>query len=409
MLDGKKVLLGVTGSIAAYKAASLTRLLIKQGAEVKVVMTSLAKEFITPLTLATLSKSPIMVDFFDPTNGAWNSHVSLGVWADAYLIAPATANTIGKMAHGIADNLLLTTYFSARCPVFVAPAMDMDMYAHPATRHNLDMLRRRNCHIIEPASGELASGLEGKGRMEEPEQIVRYLDDFFTGHASLAGEKIMITAGPTYEKIDPVRFIGNYSSGKMGFALAEACARRGAEVTLIAGPVSLQCTNHRIRLVRVESAEEMYQAALSCYPQSSGAILCAAVADFTPTQQAPAKLKRNEGAMQLSLQPTRDIAAALGEIRQPGQFLVGFALETDHEEQHAKEKMERKRLDFIVLNSLNDPGAGFASDTNKVTILSREGAKKTFPLKPKTQVAEDIADEVELLLTTIKQSSTHEA
>ena len=397
MLQGKKIILGVTGSIAAYKSAQLVRLLVKQGAEVKVVMTPLAKEFITPLTLATLAKNPILVDFFDPTNGQWNSHVSLGLWADVYLIAPATANTIGKMANGIADNLLLTTYLSAKCPVFVAPAMDLDMYAHPATQHNLETLRAAGCRVIEPASGELASGLDGKGRMEEPENIVHCLDDFFTPQ-TLAGQKILITAGPTYEKIDPVRFIGNYSSGKMGFALAEECARRGAEVTLVAGPVQLRCVHRNIRRVDVESAGEMYREATSRFPDMSGAVLCAAVADFAPEVQAAVKLKRGHEDLHLSLRPTQDIAASLGQAKRNDQFLVGFALETNDEVAHAMEKMERKNLDFIVLNSLNDAEACFGYDTNKVTILHRGGSKKAFALKSKAQVAEDIVHEMELIV-----------
>ena len=398
MLQGKKIILGVTGSIAAYKSALLVRLLVRQGAEVKVVMTPLAKEFITPLTLATLSKNPILVDFFDPTNGQWNSHVSLGLWADAYLIAPATANTLGKMANGIADNLLLTTYLSAKCPVFVAPAMDLDMYAHPATQRNLETLRATGCRVIEPAAGELASGLDGKGRMEEPENIVRYLDDYFTPK-TLSEQKILITAGPTYEKIDPVRFIGNYSSGKMGFALAEECARRGAEVTLVAGPVQLRCVHRNIRRVDVESAEEMHREAASRFPDMTGAVLCAAVADFTPEVQAAVKLKRGKEGLWLPLRPTQDIAAALGQAKRADQFLVGFALETNDEEVHALDKMERKNLDFIVLNSLNDADACFGYDTNKVTILHRNGAKTAFGLKPKAQVAEDIVHELEVLIT----------
>ena len=398
MLQGKKIILGVTGSIAAYKSALLVRLLVRQGAEVKVVMTSLAKEFITPLTLATLSKNPILVDFFDPTNGQWNSHVSLGLWADAYLIAPATANTLGKMANGIADNLLLTTYLSAKCPVFVAPAMDLDMYAHPATQRNLETLRATGCRVIEPAVGELASGLDGKGRMEEPENIVRYLDDYFTPK-TLSEQKILITAGPTYEKIDPVRFIGNYSSGKMGFALAEECARRGAEVTLVAGPVQLRCVHRNIRRVDVESAEEMHREAASRFPDMTGAVLCAAVADFTPEVQAAVKLKRGKEGLRLPLRPTQDIAAALGQAKRADQFLVGFALETNDEEAHALDKMERKNLDFIVLNSLNDADACFGYDTNKVTILHRNGEKTAFGLKPKAQVAEDIVHELEVLIT----------
>lgn len=397
MLQGKKIILGVTGSIAAYKSAQLIRLLVKGGAEVKVIMTPLAKEFITPLTLATLAKNPILVDFFDPTNGNWNSHVDLGLWADAYLIAPATANTIGKMATGVADNLLLTTYLSAKCPVFIAPAMDLDMFAHPANQRNLDTLKSIGNMIIEPASGELASGLDGKGRMEEPENIVVYLDDYFSTK-QLAGKKILITAGPTYEKIDPVRFVGNYSSGKMGFALAEVCAKQGAEVCLIAGPVQLKTTHRNIERIDVETASEMYDAVLQRFYGVDGAILCAAVADFTPVDTAHSKLKREKENLTLELKPTQDIAAAVGSMKMENQFLVGFALETDNEEANALKKMERKNFDFIVLNSLQDAEAGFGFDTNKISILHRSGSKKHFDLKNKNAVAEDIVTEIVDLL-----------
>jgi len=396
-LQGKRIILGVTGSIAAYKSAQLVRLLVKEGAEVKIVMTSLAKEFITPLTLATLAKNPILVDFFDPTNGNWNSHVDLGLWADAYLIAPATANTIGKMATGIADNLLLTTYLSAKCPVFVAPAMDLDMFAHPTTQCNLESLRLIGNQIIEPASGELASGLEGKGRMEEPENIVRYLDDYFTPKP-LLGKRILITAGPTYEKIDPVRFVGNYSTGKMGFALAEVCAQQGAEVCLIAGPVQLKTKHQNIERIDVESAEEMYSAVMSRFYGMDGAVLCAAVADFTALDMATVKLKRENENLVLELKPTRDIAAAVGEMKIESQFLVGFALETNNEEANAASKMERKNFDFIVLNSLQDAQAGFGYDTNKISILFRSGDKKEFELKNKISVAQDIVSEIYTIL-----------
>lgn len=396
-LQGKKIIIGVTGSIAAYKSALLIRLLVKEGAEVKVIMTALAKEFITPLTLATLAKSPILVDFFDPTNGNWNSHVDLGLWADAYLIAPATANTIGKMAAGVADNLLLTTYLSAKCPVFVAPAMDLDMFAHPAMQRNLETLRSIGNQIIEPASGELASGLEGKGRMEEPENIVRYLDSYFTPKP-LLGKKILITAGPTYEKIDPVRFVGNYSTGKMGFALAEVCALQGADVCLIAGPVQLNTKHQNIERIDVESAQEMYEAVLNRFYGMDGAILCAAVADFTPIDTAQTKLKREKENLMLELTPTKDIAAAVGEMKTESQFLVGFALETNDEEANAMSKMERKNFDFIVLNSLQDAQAGFGYDTNKVSIIHRSGGKKEFDLKNKNAVAEDIVSEIYSIL-----------
>jgi len=393
MLQGKKIILGVTGSIAAYKSAQLIRLLIKEGAEVKVIMTALAKEFITPLTLATLAKSPVLVDFFDPTNGNWNSHVDLGLWADVYLIAPATANTIGKMASGIADNLLLTTYLSAKCPVIIAPAMDLDMFAHPAMQRNLETLKSIGNLIVEPSFGELASGLEGKGRMEEPENIVRYLDDYFT-EKPLNGKKILITAGPTYEKIDPVRFVGNYSTGKMGFALAEVCAKQGADVCLIAGPVLLKTVHPNIERVDVESAEEMYNEVMNRFYGMDGAILCAAVADFTPAEEAQTKLKRENENLILELKPTQDIAASVGNMKTGSQFLVGFALETNNEEANAKSKMERKNFDFIVLNSLQDKQAGFGYDTNKISILHRSGSKTEFALKSKHDVAEDIVDAI---------------
>ncbi len=397
MLRGKKIVLGVTGGIAAYKSALLARLLVQRGAEVKVIMTPLAKEFITPLTMATLSKNPILVDFFDPTNGDWNSHVNIGLWADALLIAPATANTLAKMATGVADNLLITTYLSARCPVFIAPAMDLDMFAHPTTRQNLNTLKSFGNHIIEPTSGELASGLEGKGRMEEPENIVRILHDFFVTK-DMEGKKILITAGPTYEKIDPVRFIGNYSSGKMGFALAESCARRGAKVILITGPVSQSLENREIERINVSSAEEMYKMVMSRFPEMDGAILCAAVADFTPENVETKKVKRGADDLIIKLKPTRDIAASVGEIKKPEQFVVGFALETNDEEKNAIEKMERKNFDFIVVNSLRDPNSGFGFDTNKVSIIHRSGLKKLYELKSKLDVAEDIVKEINTLL-----------
>ena len=393
MLQGKKIILGVTGSIAAYKSAQLIRLLVKEGAEVKVIMTSIAKEFITPLTLATLAKNPVLVDFFDPTNGDWNSHVDLGLWADAYLIAPASANTIGKMANGIADNLLLTTYLSAKCPVFVAPAMDLDMFAHPAMQRNLEALKSIGNVIIEPSFGELASGLEGKGRMEEPENIVLYLDDFFT-KKPLIGKKILITAGPTYEKIDPVRFVGNYSTGKMGFALAEVCASQGADVCLVSGPVQLSTKHPNRERIDVESANEMYAEVMNRFYGMDGAILCAAVADFTPVEEAQLKLKREKDDLILELKPTQDIAAAVGEMKTDSQFLVGFALETNNEEANAIGKMGKKNFDFIVLNSLQDKQAGFGYDTNKISIIHRDGSKKEFELKNKIDVAEDIIAEI---------------
>lgn len=397
MLSGKKIILGVTGGIAAYKSAQIIRLLVQKGAEVKVIMTPLAKEFITPLTLATLSKNPILVDFFDPTNGNWNSHVDLGTWADAMLIAPATANSLAKMATGIADNLLITTYLSARCPVFIAPAMDLDMFAHPTTKQNLNTLKSFGNYVIEPTVGELASGLEGKGRMEEPENIVRQLNDFFYPK-DMQGKKVLITAGPTYEMIDPVRFIGNYSSGKMGFALAENCAKRGAEVTLVCGPVSLSTPYKSIERINVESALEMHKVVMSRFDQADGAILCAAVADFTPVSPADKKMKRGKDNLIIELKPSVDIAAEIGRVKKHEQFVVGFALETNDEETNAISKMERKNFDFIVLNSLRDPNSGFGFDTNKVTILHRSGLKKQFELKSKLDVADDIVKEINTLI-----------
>lgn len=389
MLKGKKIVLGITGSIAAYKSCLIIRGLIKKGAEVQVVITPAGKEFITPITLSALTSKPVISEFFSQRDGTWHSHVSLGLWADAMLIAPATASTIGKMAHGIADNMLITTYLSMKAPVFVAPAMDLDMFAHPTTQHNLDLLRSYGNHIIEPASGELASHLEGKGRMEEPENIINVLEQFFAESERLKGKKIMITAGPTYEKIDPVRFIGNYSSGKMGFALAEECARQGAEVTLISGPVSLKTVHPSIHRMDVESAEEMYQAATTHFGQMDAAIMSAAVADFAPFECADQKIKREGNDLFIRLKPNKDIAASLGQMKKPGQRLVGFAIETEHEAEHAKDKLKRKNLDFIVLNSLNDKGAGFKYDTNKVTIIS-DTETIHFPLKDKKEVAKDI-------------------
>ena len=390
-LQGKKIVLGITGSIAAYKAAVLIRLLIKQGAEVQVVITPAGKEFITPITLSALTSKPVISEFFAQRDGSWHSHVALGQWADAMLIAPATASSIGKMAHGIADNMLITTYLSMKAPVFVAPAMDLDMFAHPSTTANLDTLRRYGNHIIEPAEGELASHLVGKGRMEEPENIVAYLERYFAEAQELAGKKIVITAGPTYEKIDPVRFIGNYSSGKMGFALAEECAARGAEVTLVAGPVQMKTLHPGIRRIDVESCAEMYAATTEAFQEVDAAILCAAVADFAPETTADTKIKREGDDLVLRLKPTHDIAAALGRMKQSHQHLVGFALETHDEMAHAQDKLQRKNLDFIVLNSLGDAGAGFRHDTNKITIISKESAKE-YPLKAKTAVAKDIVD-----------------
>lgn len=397
MMKGKKIVLGITGSIAAYKAAVLTRLLIKKGAEVQIVITPAGKEFITPITLSALTSKPVISEFFSQRDGTWHSHVDLGLWADAMLIAPATASTIGKMANGIADNMLITTYLSMKAPVFVAPAMDLDMFAHPATQHNLDILRSYGNHIIEPTAGELASHLVGKGRMEEPENIVAALESFFQKNSSMAGKKILITAGPTYEKIDPVRFIGNYSSGKMGYALAEECAARGAEVTLVSGPVNLRVNHPNINRIDVESAEQMYNACMSHYPTSDAGILCAAVADFTPECVADKKIKREKDDLTLNLKPTHDIAAALGKIKTYSQRLVGFALETNDETAHAQDKLKRKNFDFIVLNSLNDKGAGFRCDTNKITIIDSSKAEE-YPLKTKKEVATDIIDKLYSIL-----------
>lgn len=399
MLKGKKIVLGITGSIAAYKACYIIRGLIKAGAEIQVVITPAGKEFITPITLSALTHKPVVSEFFSQRDGTWNSHVDLGLWADAMLIAPCTASTIGKMAHGIADNMLITTYLSMKAPVFVAPAMDLDMYAHPSTQNNLDTLRSYGNIIIEPQSGFLASGLEGKGRMEEPERIVEFLDNHFkqdaTSSSNLTGKKILITAGPTYEKIDPVRFIGNYSSGKMGFALAEECMRRGADVTLIAGPVSRSCSQS-IRRIDVESCEEMYNAATEAFASHDAAILCAAVADFRPETTADRKIKREKDDLILKLCPTNDIAASLGKMKSKEQKLIGFALETNDEETNAKKKLKKKNLDFIVLNSTRNEGTTFRSDYNKISIISENG-KINFDKKPKADVAKDIVDEMEKL------------
>ncbi len=392
-LKGKHIVLGISGSIAAYKACSLIRLFIKAGAEVQTVITPAGKEFITPVTLSALTSKPVISEFFSQRDGSWHSHVDLGQWADAMIIAPATASTIGKMANGIADNMLITTYLSMKAPVFVAPAMDLDMFAHPSTQANLKRLQAFGNTIIEPASGELASHLVGKGRMEEPEQIFSVLNDFFRKQQRLSGKRILITAGPTYEKIDPVRFIGNHSSGKMGFALAEVCAEQGAEVELVAGPVQIQTTHPRIHRTNVTSAAEMYDAATRLFPESHAAILCAAVADFTLSDATDEKIKRGKDGLELHLVPTQDIAATLGQRKQPQQLLVGFALETNDERENALRKLKKKNLDFIVLNSLNDAGAGFSHDTNKITILSAT-KETTYPLKSKKSVAEDIIDQL---------------
>jgi phosphopantothenoylcysteine decarboxylase/phosphopantothenate--cysteine ligase len=394
-LQGKHIVLGITGSIAAYKSAILTRLLIKKGAEVQIVMTPAGKQFITPVTLSALTGKPVASEFFSSDDGSWHSHVDMGLWADLMLVAPATASTIGKMANGIADNLLVTTYLSMKAPVFIAPAMDLDMYKHASTRRNIDLLRKDGIYIIEPASGELASHLEGKGRMEEPEKIVKILEDYFSETLSLSGKKILITAGPTYERIDPVRFIGNFSSGKMGFALAEECASRGAEVILICGPTALSTSNSHIKRINVESAQEMYNECLKFFQEVDAAILSAAVADYRPEIKSEQKIKRSDQEnISINLVPNPDIAAALGKMKKPNQLLVGFALETNDEESNAKAKMAKKNFDFIVLNSLKDEGAGFGFDTNKVSILSRNGNKETFGLKSKKEVAKDILNTI---------------
>ena len=403
MLKGKKIVLGITGSIAAYKSCFIIRELIKSGAEVQVVITPAGKEFITPITLSALTHKPVVSEFFSQKDGTWNSHVDLGLWADAMVIAPCTAATLGKMANGVADNMLITTYLSMKAPVFIAPAMDLDMYKHPSTQKNIETLRSFGNHIIEPGSGFLASGLEGKGRMEEPENIVKALADFFSTSSELPSytedlkdKKILITAGPTYEKIDPVRFIGNYSSGKMGFALAEECARRGAKVVLVAGPVSLTCSDG-IQRVNVESCEEMYEAAVGVFPDCDAAILCAAVADFRPEAIAEEKIKRVGDDLVLKLKPTQDIAATIGRMKEKSQRIVAFALETNEEENNAQRKLEKKNADFIVLNSTRIPGTTFQADDNQITIINKEG-KKRYAKKPKTEVARDIIDELVAIL-----------
>ena len=410
MLQGKKIVLGITGSIAAYKSCLIIRQLIQRGAEVQVVITPAGKEFITPITLSALTHKSVISEFFSQRDGTWHSHVDLGLWADAMLIAPATAATIGKMAHGVADNMLITTYLSMKAPVFIAPAMDLDMYAHPSTQQNLKTLQSYGNHIIEPGTGFLASTLEGKGRMEEPENIVAQLENYFShaessskisaaAYSKLEGKKILITAGPTYEKIDPVRFIGNYSSGKMGFALAEECAKRGAQVELVCGPVSatMQTLHPHIHRIDVESAQEMHKACMALFPTMTSAILCAAVADYAPETVAKEKIKRTGDNFVLRLKPNPDIAASLGCIKRENQTLIGFALETNNEETNAQAKLRKKNFDFIVLNSLQDNGAGFRTDTNKITILTANG-KTDYPLKPKSEVATDIIDKLETLI-----------
>lgn len=397
-LEGKKIILGVTGSIAAYKAAMLLRLLVKEGAEVQVVITAAGKEFITPVTLSALSGKPVISEFFGANDGTWNSHVDLGLWADIMLVAPATASTIAKMAHGIADNLLVTTYMSAKCPVFVAPAMDLDMFAHPSTQRNIEILKSFGNLIIEPSVGELASGLTGKGRMEEPENIVEIIAEHFNSNKALKGKTFLVTAGPTFEKIDPVRFIGNFSSGKMGYAIAEELADCGAKVILVSGPVNLSTNKRNIEIVKVESASEMYSECLARFPNCDGAVMCAAVADFTPVFVDNVKTKRGKENWKIELQPTKDIAAALGELKKENQIIAGFALETNDETNNARKKLESKNLDFIVLNSLSDKGAGFQVDTNKITIIDKSNNQQFFELKSKQEVAVDIVNKIKSIL-----------
>jgi phosphopantothenoylcysteine decarboxylase / phosphopantothenate---cysteine ligase len=393
-LKGKKIILGITGSIAAYKAAILLRLLVREGAEVQVVITPSGKEFITQVTLSALSGKPVISEFFGSSDGTWHSHVDLGLWADIMIVAPATANTLGKMACGIADNMLVTTYLSAKCPVFTVPAMDLEMFRHPSTQKNIATLKEYGVIIIDPVEGELASGLEGKGRMEEPENIVEKVAEYFERKKKLLNKKFLVTAGPTYEKIDPVRFIGNYSSGKMGFEIAEELANYGADVNLITGPVSLSSRNPGIKIFRIDSAEQMYELCIKLFPESDGAVMAAAVADFTPRNTETTKKKRGNTAFTLNLMPTRDIAASLGKMKREDQILVGFALETDNELQNAKEKLTRKNLNFIILNSLNDKGAGFGTDTNKITIIDRDNNTESFELKSKRDVAADIVEKM---------------
>lgn len=405
VLHGKKILLGVCGSIAAYKAAHLTRLLVKSGAEVQVVMTSSAIDFISPLTLSTLSKKPVLHQYVKNTAGEWNNHVALGLWADLMLVAPATANTLAKFANGLCDNLLSAIYLSARCPVFLAPAMDLDMYQHGSTLRNLQTLQGWGNHLIEAAYGELASGLEGQGRLAEPEEIVARLESWFSGKdannsasqklaGKLAGKKVMITAGPTYEAIDPVRFIGNHSTGKMGFALAEAAAAEGAAVTLVSGPVQLGTTNPAIQRIDISSAAELYEECRQRFAEQDIVIFSAAVADYRPATVSSQKIKKKDAEMTIPLTKTVDVAGSLAKEKRAGQFTVGFALETENERQHAQEKLQKKALDMIVLNSLNDNGAGFGYDTNKVIIFGRDGSAIEYPLKSKQALAADIIGEI---------------
>ncbi len=401
MLNGKKILLGITGGIAAYKSAFLIRLFVKEGAEVKVIMTDFAREFISPLTLSTLSKNPVYTGFFNKNTGQWHNHVDLALWSDIFLVAPATANIIAKMAYGIADNYLLTVYLSNKSPVFIAPAMDRDMFSHPATIRAIRVLKKRGHHIIEPSEGELASGLYGKGRMQEPEKILDIIRNFFKTKNDFKDKNVLITAGPTYEHFDPVRFIGNHSSGKMGYALAEEFANRGATVHLVSGPVNITLDNPSVHIYRVISAKQMYDKVIELYPKCDIAILSAAVADYTPVTVANKKIKKNEEKIIIELKKTPDIAAAIGKIKRNNQINVGFALETDNEKQNALKKLKEKNFDFIVLNSLNDKQAGFGYDTNKITIIFPNGQEIPFPLKEKKEVAKDIADQIKKLLPDV--------
>lgn len=394
MLDGKKILIGISGSIAAYKTAALTRLFVKAGAQVKIIMTEAAMDFVTPVTLATLSKNPVYHQFIKNDAGEWVNHVELGLWADAFIIAPATANTLAKMANGICDNLLLASYLSARCPVFIAPAMDLDMLAHPSTDQNLARLASFGNLLIEPTHGALASGLEGKGRMAEPEEIVAHLTTYFSAHLPLKGKRILVTAGPTYEHLDPVRFIGNHSSGKMGYALAHELAQQGASVLLVSGPTALSIGSNRIKKIAVTSAAEMYEATVAAFKDADMAILSAAVADYTPAETHTQKIKKAGDELHLQLVKTKDILKQLGLLKNPSQLLIGFALETENEIANAHKKLLDKNLDAIVLNSLQDKGAGFGFDTNKITMLFKSGTQKEFGLKSKQEVAKDIVDEI---------------
>jgi phosphopantothenoylcysteine decarboxylase/phosphopantothenate--cysteine ligase len=399
-LTGKRILLGVTGSIAAYKAVYLLRLLIQEGADVQVIMTPSAKEFVGTVTFSALSGKPVLSDFFSPEAGDWNSHVEMGVSADLMVIAPVTATTLGKMANGVADNLLITTYLSARCPVIVAPAMDMDMYGHPSTQANIKTLKGYGNLVIEPGIGELASGLEGKGRMEEPEEIIGFIRKLKVAPSKkkLLSKRVLVTAGPTHESIDPVRYIGNYSTGKMGYAIAEAFADRGAKVVLVSGPVNLSISNRNVELIRVTSASEMYEACKKQINSVQVAVFNAAVSDFMPATTSTEKVKRGAGEWSVDLKPTRDIASELGAKKKEGQLFVGFALETNNELENARAKLEKKNLDLIVLNSLQEEGAGFGTDTNRVTMIERSGKKEEYVLKPKIQVANDLVDRVEKMI-----------